>query len=270
MVLAYAIVPASEALIDDVEGWLDAEEEGYQAALNGWYDSDCAGPQPVRGFRCNWDMTKDRWRSGIDRLDVLLVDSQAVGFLSGTDILEIKPDMRGMGYGRALAEFMLERLYSEGYSVAEIGIAPPSAKPFWASMGFTIVEERPDHGAGIYAYKLLTRRFELGSGQPVPYRIEFFSEDDRFRTPPRAFSAFAGEAQRLPDGSLQLPERVACLNPTDDQHVDYFVRIVADDREVVFDKVKREHVQEAGIRRDPGYVYFIDAIRLDIDPKNQH
>jgi GNAT superfamily N-acetyltransferase len=46
------------------------------------------------------------------------------------DILEGRPDQRGKGYGRLLAEFMVERAFGEGHSVAEIEIAPASALPF--------------------------------------------------------------------------------------------------------------------------------------------
>ncbi|MGR6330997.1 hypothetical protein ACU5AX_18210 [Sphingomonas sp. XXL09] len=261
LTLSHTVVAASEALVDEIEAWLDAEEAGYGQALNDWYDDDCAGPQPVRGFRCNWDVTKDRWRRGIERLDVLTVGSRAVGFLSGTDILEIKPDSRGLGYGRMLAQFMLDRLFAEGHSVAEIGIAPASAKPFWIAMGFTPVEERPDHGAGIYAYKLLPRRFELGSGERVPYGIEFFSERGRYETPPRPFGSYSGMGELIKDGSVQLPERIVCMDPLEDQQVDYFARLTVRGQDLIFDKVKRETVRRAGVLSDPGYNYYVDSIR---------
>jgi len=259
--LRHTIVPASESLVDEIEVWLDAEEAGYSQALNHWYNEDCAGPQPVRGFRCNWDTTKDRWRRGIDRLDVLTVEARAVGFLSGTDILEIKPDCRGSGYGRLLAQFMLDRLFEEGHSVAEVGIAPASAKPFWIAMGFTPVEERPDHGAGIYAYKLLPRRFELGSGERMHYGIEFFSEEGRYETPPRPFASYSGIGELMKDGSMQLPERLVCMDPLEDQQVDYFARLTVNGQDLIFDKVKRETVRRAGVLSDPGYNYYVDSMR---------
>ncbi len=69
---------------------------------------------------------------------------------------------------------MISRAYDDGWSIFEIGIAPASAEPFWESMGFTLVPERPDRGGGTFAYKMLPRHFELGDGDRVAYVVEFF------------------------------------------------------------------------------------------------
>ena len=258
--MSYTIVQATDSLLAEIESWLDAEETAYDAALNRWYAEGYEGPKPVRGFRCNWDSSVKRWRDGLGPIDVLIVDAQAVGFLVGTDILEIRPDVRGNGYGRVLAQFMLDRLYDEGHSVAEIGIAPDSAKPFWIAMGFTPIE-RPDRGAEIYAYKLLPRNFEMGQGVRVIYSIAFYTEEGRYAETPRPFASFGGEGELLPDGSLKLPKRIVCLDPTIAGHVDYFARIEMGGREVLFSKVNYDDAVAAGVQRDTGYNYYIDVIR---------
>lgn len=159
--MAYQILPADEALLAEIEAWLDAEETNYQRASKDWEDADCEGDHPIRGFRCNWDSAKRGWREGRSKIHVLCVNGKAIGFLDGTDILEINPDHRGNGYGRILAGFMIQSAWEEGRSVIEIEIAPPSAEPFWQHMGFSVAGERQGYGGGNFAYKILPRTFRL-------------------------------------------------------------------------------------------------------------
>ncbi len=254
------IVPATEATMAEIEAWLDAEEEAYQVAYALWEGSGYDGAQPIRGFRCNWDSTLARWRDGTDRVDVLIVGGAAVAFLSGRDILEVKPDLRGSGYGRMLAQFMLDLAYAEGRSVIEIGIAPSTAEPFWKSMGFTPDRKRVGSGGGIYAYRTLDRTFDLADGERVPFSIEFFTERERHADDPKPFRHFSGVGERLADGSLQLPERANCFDPAHDQHIDYFVRIGIDGNTIHFDKVKYPGSKAHGVECDPGYTYSIERI----------
>ncbi|WP_213981348.1 hypothetical protein [Sphingomonas sp. dw_22] len=119
--MAYEIIRATEATMAEVEAWLDLEESAYQTAYAAWEVGGYLEEQPPRGFRCNWDSLKRRWREGIVRIDILTVGGHAVGFLAGTDFLEIRPDFRNAGYGRVLAEFMLAIAYDDGWSVLESG-----------------------------------------------------------------------------------------------------------------------------------------------------
>lgn len=258
--MTHEIAPATEATMAEIEAWLDAEEDAYQEAYALWESSAYDGDQPVRGFRCNWDITLQRWRDGIDRVDVLTVGGAAVAFLSERHILEVRPDLRGSGYGRLLALFMLDLAYAEGRSVIEIGIAPSTAEPFWKSMGFTTDRKRVGSGGGIYAYRMLDRTFDLAAGERVQFSIEFFTQRERHADDPKPFLQFSGDGERLADGSLQLPERATCFDPAQAQHIDYFVRIGIDGRDIHFDKVKHPESKALGVERDPGYTYFVDRI----------
>ncbi len=264
--MACQIVPADESLLSEIEIWLDAEEATFQRASEAWEEAGYEGDRPVRGFRCNWDSAKKGWREGRAKVHVLVVDGKAVGFLDGTDILEVRPDLRGYGYGRMLAHFMIQSAWEEGRSVVEIEIAPSSAEPFWLHMGFTLVEERQGYGGGTFAYKILPRTFELGDGPRVKYEIAFFTTKARYGEDPKPFAKFVGEGERLADGSIQLPERAYCFNPLDAQHVDYFVRIEVDGGVAHFDKVKYEESALCGIQRDAGYDFYIERINPVLSP----
>lgn len=254
------IVPATEATMVEVEAWLDAEEASHKAGNEAWENRDYSVEIPQRGFRCNWDETKRRWQEDEAPIDILIVDGEAVGF-QGQGLFEIRPDLRRKGYGRTLAEHMIAARFDDGSSVIEIGISPRTAEPFWKSMGFTLVPGKDHHGAGAYAYMVLPRTFELTGEDRVPYRISFFSEQDRHRVPPKAFAVFDGSAERLSDGSLQLPQRVCCFDPGEERPRDPFVRIEVDGEELHFEKAKRESSEAFGVERDKDGRYYLERIQ---------
>lgn len=159
-----------------------------------------------------------------------------------------------------LAEFMISRAYDDGWSIFEIGIAPASAEPFWESMGFTLVPERPDRGGGTFAYKMLPRHFELGDGDRVAYVVEFFTPDERYGNNPTPICTFSGVGERGEDGCIQLPERICCFDPKEDASLNWFLRVEVEGVEVHFDKLKRESSKAIGLECDGGYTYFLDRI----------
>jgi len=218
---------------------------------------------PGAGFRCNWDSLKKHWADGSSPVDVLVVDGEALGFLNGYDILEIRPDKRRRGYGEQLATHMLERAFAEGRSVSEIQIAPPTARPFWERMGFTVIENKSNPWVqSLDAYKVLRRPFMLGGGEQVPYEVSFTAEESYYKTPSEPFAVFKGYGERLANGAIQLPERAYCHRPGAIGHEDYFATILLAGKSIFDDKTKRDEAKAIGIKRDAGYVYYLDRIEL--------
>lgn len=251
------IVSATKELLAEVEVWLEAEEAEYQTANQAWEDGGWEGNQPRRGFRCNWDTVKKGWREYDEKVDVLILDGSAIGFLAGTDILEIHPAHRGRGYGVLLADFMIKRAFDEGYSVVEIEIAPRAAEAFWVRQGFIPDHRDVRHRNGLYAHLELPRSFSLGDGPRVPVEIAFYGENARYQGGP-PFRAFNGEGERLPDGSIQLPERVHGTDNTLHSNIENHIRIVVDGDEVHFDRAK--YGSKHGAARDPKGNHYIDRI----------
>lgn len=261
--MSYQILTATETTLAEIEVWLDEEEALHKDAEVKWVSNGYVGEIPPRGFRCNWDKTKDRWREQGGGIDVLIVDGQAIGF-QGFGIFEIRPDMRRKGYGRVLAEHMLNHAFDEGRTIMEISIAPITAQPFWHAMGFTLVQERPDWGGGTFAYKKFPRSFDLGNGDKVPFLVEFYAPKAKYDEHPTPFSTFAGFGERLADGTIQLPERAYCFDPLADANGNWFVRIEVDGTELHFDKLKRDRSKLYGVSHDAGYTYFVDRIKADV------
>lgn len=259
------ILPATVNTMNAIEAWLDVEEAAYQRAEAAWERSGYEGEMPVRGFRCNWNSVRRTWSEGTATVHVLMVEGEPIGFLDGKDILEIRPDFRKHGYGRLLAQFMLDRFRDEGRSVLEIEIAPRSAEPFWRRMGFSVVPDRRGPGGGIYAYKAFDSTFGLPADADVDFSVEFFTEEQRYEDKPVPFTTISGKGQRLRDGSVQLPNRAVCFDPTHEGHHDYFVRICVDGRQLLFDKVKYDESRALGVGHDAGNVYFVERILMPDD-----
>lgn len=86
-------------------------------------------------------------------LRILLVGRSHAGFavitagdhLNAIDILAIRPEFRGKGYGRLLAESILSEMRARGASKVAIQCCPRSSAPFWRKLGFvpTTSEQRP-------------------------------------------------------------------------------------------------------------------------------
>ncbi len=255
--MAVKIIPATEDLIAEIEVWLDAEEAAYQVAHEAWVKGQWQDEKPPRGFRCNWDSVKSGWRERGNSLDVLVVDGQAVGFLNGTDILEIHPEHRGRGYGVLLADLMLKRAFDEGFSMIEIQIAPTEAEGFWVGQGFVPDHEDINYRDGLYAHRVLERPFPLGDGPRVPVEIEFYEERAAYDGKP-PLRVFAGAGERLPDGAIQLPERVHGSDYSLRSSTENHIRIVVDGQEIYFGRAK--YGQAHGAARDPHGHHYIDRI----------
>ena len=253
------IVPATEATLAEIEAWLKAEQAAHEAAaaiLAERWASDVEIPE--RGFLCNWHLVRRSFSRDPNNVHVLVADGAAMGFVDEMDILEVRPDQRGKGYGRRLAEFMLGRAFDQGYSVAEIEIAPESALPFWREMGFTADVTRQGGGGGIYAFKRFDRPYVLGNGPRVAYRVAFHPPDRDWDRATAPFQVFDGHGERLADGRVQLQERAYCFDETTATSLDCVVRLELAGECLFEDKVKRPAAQSFGLQVDPGDTYFLD------------
>lgn len=255
--MRHRIVPGSEDLLKEIEIWLDAEEAIYERAQAAWSEAPFDGPKPTRGFRCNWDLVKTSWREGSTPLDVLLEDGKAIGFLFGTDILEIHPEYRGRSLGILLSEFMLRRASEEGYCVLEIEIAPHTAEPFWLRQGFALLDDEIHFRNGLHAFKTIPRAFSLGAGPRVSVQIMFHEERAAYNGG-EPFSTFEGEGERLPDGSIQLPERVLGYSSLLRVNTNNHISIAVGGEEIYSGRSK--YGQAHGTKRDPAGNHYIDRV----------
>jgi hypothetical protein len=94
----------------------------------------------------------------------------------------------------------------------------------------------------------------------VPFVVEFYTPDERYREKPIPLCTFSGLGERVEDGCIQLPERVYCFDPKEEASLNWFVRIEVYGVKIHFDKLKRDSSKSLGLECDGGYTYFLDRI----------
>ncbi len=219
------IRPASHDDLTAILEWLRAEDE-----------------QTGEGFYCNRGLIERSLCE--DDLTVICSDSadSPVGFLLGTDILEVQKDFRGKGYGGLLAEFMIGRERERGEYAVEIECSPVTSIPFWQRMGFTIY-------AGNRAYLKLPRVISRPKNLPeVEVTISFFPESVMWEPTqsPTWTEKIVGQVDE--GGRILLPHEVFHFVHMFDPK-DVVIAISTYGREIYRDKAKYDEAQMLGVRR---------------------
>lgn len=215
------------------------------------------------GFYCNWNIITGALKT--NELFVVDVDGEPVAFLANEgvhhNIAEVRPDRRGFGYGKVIAEAMLTQSRAWGLNVIQITCAPTTSIPFWTQMGFTPVPSRREGGTGVYAYREIHRPQTLARGRRIPFAIRFYEEGARFRggVP---FRVFEGQGEVMRSGRLRLPERAVCYSPEIRFLEDCYAEITVEGTRLFFDKTKRDAARHLGLQFDKAQVPYIEAIRL--------
>lgn len=188
-----------------------------------------------------------------------------VGGLLHPGILEVRPDKRGMGFGRRLVEYCIARAREEDECVLHIECNPASSVPFWKRMGFCLFSdafgERCPSDARNHAFRILNK----GHGNvpaesvEVPVQIRFRAECGVTLTQ----SQLSG--YRLNHRQLVLQHRVVAYCPSRAFALgDAFVDVHINGRSLYSGKAKYEEAKAIGVQNRNGEVYFIDEVVLPL------
>lgn len=213
------------------------------------------------GFWCNRRIVEAHHAEG--DLLILREDGKAVAFQLGAlvqpGIMEVRPDCRGRGYGRMLAERRLKEAWEKDLCLLHIECTPITSRPFWERMGFTV-----DPLSGNDAFMVLSKRVDLDSSLPqVQVKISFFPERALYNHPrPAPLSVWQPDAVRLDDGTIELGQRVVGykrpLAPGD-----LVVEIVVNGKVIFFDKAKRDRAYELGLEQQAATgAWYMDCIDM--------
>ncbi len=181
------------------------------ATVRAWLRAE--SQETGQGFFCNWSIIERSFQR--EYLTVIADRGEVVGFLAdgtnGPSILEVRSDARSKGYGRQLANRAIQAAFARGISVIEISCEPVTSVPFWESMGFEASQTLIGSDGGLYAHKVLQRRFTLADGPRATFEISFYPEARGCNPDTPPFRTYADEGLLLEYGSLQLPERAICF-----------------------------------------------------------
>ncbi|MER9336630.1 GNAT family N-acetyltransferase [Mesorhizobium sp. M0293] len=234
---------ASEDDFQKIMDWLRAERE-----------------ETGEGFYCNRSVIEDAHADG--EMIALIENDMPVAFIAygliRNGILEVRPDRRDLGYGKALAEDALQRAIDDDRRcILDIECAPWASIPFWEKIGFRIYSQN-------YAYMLLPKILKLPErGTEADVTISLYRDPDQHSpegSVPQA--VFKPKAVRSEDGLIHLGQRIIFDNKADNSHRDPVARVSIDGRDVFFDKLKYDGASQLGIRRDEGGNFYADHLRL--------
>jgi GNAT superfamily N-acetyltransferase len=216
-------------------------------AILRWLKKEYIAEGRTRGFYCNRDLIRKGHHKG--EITVLREDDVCVAFHLHGDIMEVRPDKRGKGYGRALAEDWIRNMIAKGAAYLEIECAPSTSLGFWNKMGF---RKLPSNNGKAYARRILHQTFELPQGEDVDVKISFFREEALYRKGIRPTAVHRPRAVKHGD-QIRLAERVIGMKSVPFE--DVAVKIQVDDKTLYFEKAKYPEAKALGIRRYRGAFY---------------
>ncbi|KQS49498.1 GNAT family N-acetyltransferase [Sphingomonas sp. Leaf198] len=239
------VVKSTDADRDFVLDWLQREHQQHGS-----------------GFWSNRNIIARAHDDG--ELWVIRENDQAVAFQVGdhaADIVSVRHDCRGGGYGTALFQASLERAVRDDVNVLEGQCAPETSLGFWNRMGFEQYDNwrRPDE---LRVRRVLPKAFPLPPDLPrATVTVSFLPERALYSagetvTP---IATYVIEGAVRPDGSVMLSRRALGLADDEPDSHDLAVRIEIDGNERILAKGK--YAGAAGVKHDwRGDAFFVDIV----------
>lgn len=237
------IEPATREDLQTILGWLAAEAAAGDETFHGNRNLIARGQEEGELF-------------------VLREAGEVVAFALGKPgeiaIQETRPDRRGKGHGRALAQWGIDRARSADIVVIEGECSPSSSLGFWKTMGFREMRSRYGHNPRVYL--TLPKPLLLPAGEAAEVVIRVFDQDHLYDDNVPVAGEHRPPAVRSADGVIHLAERIVIFAPDLPMGHEVALEIVVDGQRLFFDKAKRPEAAALGVKRDSGYEFYIDSI----------
>lgn len=209
-------------------------------------------------FYCNKSLTIESHEEGgllvyIDAITSLPIAYQWGGLIK-PGILEVRADRRGLGIGKNLVEYCIEKARREKQCILQIQCKPSTSIPFWKRMGFCLY----DHTYN-YAFRILEYKHELPEdGTPVSVEINFYLERRMWEKDTAPLEQFTPAAVTVAN-TVYLADRVYIFcKPIQG---DVVIELRINGSAIYRDKAKYCEAEELGVQTDDN-VIFVDEIKL--------
>lgn len=236
MVTTPTVEPANAADVTAIRRWLKAE---YERAEEGFYN--------------HLEKIKQARHEG--NLFVVRDKGRAVGFVAASperyDFLEIHPRYRKMRFGRALAEFCIERSRKADVFIIEIECNPYSSLTFWKQFGFEASPGSP------YARRIFPKTFDLpADAKPVDVLIEFLPEEKGWKPDVLPRSQNHPKAAWVGSKYVQLESRLKVPS-----NGNMFIRVMLNGKQVFCEKLNDQKTRQLGVQHGV-HASHIDGINV--------
>lgn len=218
---------------------------GDMRTIEAWLPKD----RSIGTLAANWKITTRMFGKG--RVLVWEDDStcEPVAYCWGNlnshdSILEVKPEYRGQGVGRAMAAFMLESSIAGNEPLLEIQIAPESSEQFWQAMGFhTYWEEN-----SCYGRRILELRRDLPAGTRCKVVVTFLPESAAWSPDVMPLAMHQLEGVEVPfEDKIVLNTTVAHFELPEGENL--VVEVMVDGERRYHGKAKYEEAAAIGVQR---------------------
>lgn len=215
-------------------------------AIEAWLPKDYS----VGTLAMNWNVTMKVFAE--ERVSVWedLDSGQPVGYCWGSlnshdSVLEVQPEYRGLGIGRAMAEFMLKNSITDRDPLLEIHIAPDSAESFWQGMGF---ETYWEHG-NCYGRRILELRPLAVAGVRRSVTVVFLPESATWDEMPglKALASHQREGTEVADGRIILDRAASHFHLPDGD--DLAIDVLLDGQSLYRGKAKYSKAEAIGVKQ---------------------
>jgi len=215
------------------------------AIIEAWLPKD----RSIGTLAANWNLTREKFSQGRVSVWEDEISHTPVAYCWGTlnshdSILEVKPDYRGQGVGRALAEFLVERSVASAEPLLEIQIAPESSETFWQTMGFKTYWERDS----CYGRRMLKLNRSVPPGTRCPVTVTFLPMEASWARDVEPLTVYQLEGVEIPaEGKIALDTAVAHFDLPDGE--DLVVEVAVRGVCLYRDKAKYRAATAVGIQR---------------------
>lgn len=225
-------------------GTIRRATEADMEVVAAWLPKD----RSVGTLAMNWHITMKVFKDDGVWIWVDAVSEKPVAYCWGSlnsedSILEVQPEYRGSGIGRALVAFLIDRSTAERDPLLEIHIAPDSAEPFWQEMGFETYW-REDN---CYGRRILELPQAEVRGVRRIVTVAYFPDSVLWSKEPNpmALSLHEVEGHEVPDGRIILDKIAAEFNPGNG--VDLVIDVRVDGNLRYRGKAKHQGAQSVGV-----------------------
>jgi len=196
----------------------------------------------------NWDVTLSVFSKGGVSVWEDAASGKPVAYCWGSlnshdSVMEVRPEYRGQGIGRMLAEFMIDSSLAMHDPLLEIQISPGSAESFWRGMGFLTYLDR----GRCYGRRILELRQPLEAGIRRSVTVEFLPPSSMWATEkptPLACHQLLGIEDL--DGKIVLEKAASHFHPLDG--ADLVIDVQVDGRSRFKGKAKYPEAEAIGVR----------------------
>jgi GNAT superfamily N-acetyltransferase len=215
------------------------------AIIKAWLPKD----RSLGTLAANWNITMEMFAEGQVSVWEDAASRKPVAYCWGSlnshsSILEVQPEHRGRGVGRAMAVFMLENSVVNGEPLLEIQIAPEASEPFWQAMGFRTYWIE----GYCYGRQILEFRREVPAGTPRMVVVSFLPGHAAWTPDVEPLAVYRLEGTEVPDqNKIELPTTVAHFHPVGDS--DLVVEVLVEGRSRYRGKAKYKDAAAIGVQR---------------------